>query len=945
MKKNALRFMSLILIASMSITACAKKPDTDATSKPEVTPATTAEEPEAEEPKVEKVVYRITPEANPDMKMLNQPNAPYWFPNELLEWNPGEEGDLDLYVSTIPLKERIDKDKLEPSNSTQKKEFKVAALSIMNASTSGNSPHGLNIFGANTFSYWQYVDQLVYWGGSAGEGLIVPPTADVIDAGHTNGVPVLGTIFLAPEAWGGKMQWLDDFLTMDADGKFPLVDKLIEAATTLGFDGWFINQEVGGTEEAPLTKEHADKMLAFVQQFREKADDKLDLIWYDSMTKEGVMDYQNALTDKNSVFLLDADGEKGADNIFLNFWWTVDQLADQNLLKQSKENAQKFGIDPYDIYAGMDVQANGIRTPIKWNLFAENNVPYTSLGLYCPSWAYFSAETLEEYEKAENRLWVNENGNPMIPTKARDNEWHGVSTYAIEKSVVHTLPFITNFSLGNGYSFFIDGEKVSALDWNNRSMMDIMPTYRWILNQEGENKLKPSFDYASSIYGGNSIKLYGKMEAGKNSELTLFSADLPLTDKTEASVMVKADYPAAVDLVLEYHDGSKELLAGDKEAGTEWTKISYDVAKSAGKSIKKIGLSFRLTSDTQIVQINLGNITIAEKSDQVPASPENVAVAYQQFDDDGIYAGVKLTWNPVDNAKYYEVYKTYEDGSKSFIGATTATVHYIHALAREAEEKQSTFEVVAVNEYLQRGDGNRVVMDWPNISLPKSNMKASKTMVAPGETVEFTSLASQNTTAWEWTFDGADTATSTEENPKVTYSNEGVYDVTLVAKNDEGTAECKVEGMIVVRKDASGELPLISQGKETSASGYVNENEAPQFAVDGKTDTKWCATGPAPHDLTIDLGEVMMVSEVYMAHAEKGNESAGMNTLWYTIETSTDGTTFVPAIEIKKNAAGETLDTFKPREARYVKVTAIKPTQGADSAVRIYEIQVHGLKK
>lgn len=929
MKKRSLQVVSLMMGACMCLTACSNWGANNA----------------GESGSQEQVKYRITGEANPDVKMMNQPNAPYWFPAELLKWNPTEEKDMDLYVSTVPLKERVGKDKLTPSNSTQNKDFKVAALSIMNASTSGNSPHGLNKFDANTFSYWQYVDQLVYWAGSAGEGLIVPPTADVTDAGHTNGVPVLGTIFLAPEAWGGKLQWLDDFLVMDKTGKFLLVDKLIEAAKTLGFDGWFINQEVEGTDKAPLTKEHADKMLAFVQQFREKADGKVSLIWYDSMTEEGKIDYQNALTDKNDAFLIDANGKKGADSMFLNFWWTKDALAGQNLLKQSSEKAKAIGVNPYDIYAGMDVQENGVRTPIKWNLFAPNHVPYTSLGLYCPSWAYFSAENLDQYEQLENRLWVNEKGNPMLKTEAKDNQWHGVSTYAVEKSVVKSLPFSTNFSLGNGYSFFINGQKVSSLDWNNRSVTDVMPTYRWVLNQEGKNKLKPSFDYANAYYGGNSIKLYGNMEAGKNSELTLYSADFAVTKKTEASVMVKSDHPAAVDMVLEYQDGSKEQLKGDKEAGSEWTQISYEVSKAKGKSIKKLGLSFRLTKESGTAQINLGNITLKEGKAPSVEAPKNVKIAYSQFDDDGIYAGVKLAWDKVEHAKYYEVYKTYTDGSKSFIGVTTASAHYIHALSREEGEKQSTFEVVAVNADLQRSKGNTVVMDWPNISIPKSNLKASKTLVAPGETVQFTSLASQNTTEWEWTFDGANTTTSTEKDPKVTYAKEGVYNVTLVAKNKDGKAECKMEGLIVVRKDAAGKIPVISQGKNVTASSFVNDKEAPKFALDGKTDTKWCATGPAPHDITIDLGEVKTVGEVYMAHAEKGNESPDMNTLWYKIETSLDGTTFEPAIEIKKNAAGETLDTFKPRAARFVKVTAIKPTQGSDSAVRIYEIQVHGLNR
>ena len=74
----------------------------------------------------------------------------------------------------------------------------------------------------------------------------------------------------------------------------------------------------------------------------------------------------------------------------------------------------------------------------------------------------------------------------------------------------------------------------------------------------------------------------------------------------------------------------------------------------------------------------------------------------------------------------------------------------------------------------------------------------------------------------------------------------------------------------------------------------VNENEAPPFTVDGDVKKKWCATGTAPHELTIDLG------------------------------------------------AETTLDTFAPVNARYVKLSVVKPTQGSDSVARIYEVQVYG---
>ncbi|MBU5899925.1 hypothetical protein JVW24_22685, partial [Vibrio cholerae O1] len=59
-----------------------------------------------------------------------------------------------------------------------------------------------------------------------------------------------------------------------------------------------------------------------IKQFKAKSNGKFEIMWYDSMTKDGDMDWQNALTDKNEYFLLDEDKNKVADSMFLNFWWT-----------------------------------------------------------------------------------------------------------------------------------------------------------------------------------------------------------------------------------------------------------------------------------------------------------------------------------------------------------------------------------------------------------------------------------------------------------------------------------------------------------------------------------------------------------------------------------------------------------------------------------------------
>lgn len=905
------------------------------------------------------IKYSITDEAGEaaELKMMNMPTSPYWFPNQLLEWDPDTDENIQFNKSSIPLSKRASKDRLEAVNSTQNKDFNVVALSIMNSSTSGNPSQGSNKFASNTFSYWQYIDKLVYWGGSSGEGIIVPPSADVIDSAHKNGVPVLGTIFFPMVQHGGKVQWLDEFLQKDSNGNFPMADKLIEVCKTIGFDGWFINEETGlaegdnediSKESSKVNQKHAELMQEFIKVFKEKAKDELQVMWYDSLTKDGKMDWQNALTDKNDYFLIDSDKEKVADSMFLNFWWTNKKLAEKQLLKASNEKAKQIKINPYDLYAGIDLQANGTSTPIRWDLFEdENKVPYTSLGLYCPSWTYYSAGNIDEFHSKENRLWVNEFGNPSKETKVTGTEFKGISTYSIEKTAITSLPFNTNFNLGNGYNFFINGEKVSKLDWNNRSLADIMPTYRWIIDNQGLNNIKASIDYANAYYGGNSIKLAGNLGSNEASVIKLFSTDLTLEKGSKFTTTAQSNSEVSLDLILEFYDGDNEEIQGKSKVGNKWTTVEYDISKFNGKAIKSISYKISNKDSISNLSLNLGNIQITGSKKIKPVDVKNVNVDNVSFEEDNMYAGVKLSFDASnkENINNYEIYKINSDNTRTFLGATPNNKYFINALPRDEKSNTTTFEVIAINKNMSVGKSSTVKMEWPDNSIPKANFKASKTLVAPGEEIQFENLSSKVTESVEWKFDGATTESSTEMSPKVKYDKEGTYTVTLTAKSQSGEDVKVMDGLITVSNDAKDNFKNLSLAKTPEASSYVNPNEAPPFAFDGKLDTKWCAVGTPPHNITVDLGSVMTVSEVRIAHAEAGKESPDMNTSDYTIEVSEDGKNFTEVILVKKNNKANTVDTFKVTKAKYVRINVTKPTQGSDSAVRLYEIEVYGIEK
>lgn len=71
------------------------------------------------------------------------------------------------------------------------------------------------------------------------------------------------------------------------------------------------------------------------------------------------------------------------------------------------------------------------------------------------------------------------------------------------------------------------------------------------------------------------------------------------------------------------------------------------------------------------------------------------------------------------------------------------------------------------------------------------NISASSNFAVPGEVIQFSDLSNGNPVDWEWSFAGGTPNSSTEQNPVISYANEGSYDVSLTIKNAEGETVTK----------------------------------------------------------------------------------------------------------------------------------------------------------
>lgn len=885
-----------------------------------------------------------------------QPFSSYWYPKELLAWSPNNDKDAKFNIGTVPLQVRTKGDIVKNS---QNDEAKVISLAIANKTTSSTPSQGKTEFEGYNFSYWQYIDTLVAWGGSAGEGLIVPPSADIIDSAHTNGVPVLGTVFFPPEDYGGKFEWMHEFLVKDKDGNFPMAHKLVEVAQYYNFDGWFINQETGNRGSDYINPELADLMKEFLEYLQKIKPKHMEIVWYDSMIDDGRVFWQNRLNKYNKSFL----GEKGkelSDSMFLNFWWTEDRYSvvdpnnddnrliynvTGNELKESGDLAKRMGRDKYDLYAGVDVQANGYNTPIKWNyLFPKNQEANTSLGLYCPSWTYDSSKTVDEFLQKESRFWVNEKGDPRSQSS---EEWKGISNNIVEKSPITQLPFVTNFSMGNGEFFNVDGVQVSSKNWNHRGMMDILPTYRWIIDNN-KNNLTANIDYKNAYYGGNSIGINGGLANGGTTKIKLFATDLELNNNSEVSIKYKeSGGNSNVKLEFELDNGENKIINLESKKSGEWIDAKASLSQFKKSKIKEISLIIEGKESSSLYNLNLGQVSVTNKNTKDKVSKIKSLKVEDFKVIDNYYGNARLTWDKSEkNISHYEIYLENSDGHRELVGSTPTNAFYVKDIERDLQlDSKTNFIVKPISNLFKSEEKNeaKITVKWPDLEAPKADFEVSSPIVLPGQSVNFKDKSLAGETV-KWKIEGLNKNEEVTGNEvSIKFDKPGVYSVTQIVSNPAGDTVNKQDDYIVVSSQAKDGLKNLALNKEAIANAKTNENEDAKFAFDGKLNSKWCALGESGNYIQVDLGKENIIKQLRISHAEAGGEAKSMNTSQYNIEVSNDGQSWRKIKDVSNNSSSISNDDLNYELARYIKVNINKSEQGSGGATRIYEIEALGL--
>ena len=611
------------------------------------------------------------------------PIGPAFTVDTLLSWEPTNDPDSDYSRSVVPLADRYTGFTV---NDYANPDAKLMVCSLANSKHDATNAQGQESFSSYAFNYWQYATSFVYWSGSK-RGQVVVPTGEFTDAAHTNGVPVMGTIFFD---CGGNSSVVENFVRNYRS----VADKLIEVMEYYGFDGYFFNEE---TAVDYTTAGNLRSMIAYMRQQKPN----MLIGWYDSITDSGNLSYQDAVNGYNSGWV-----SAGVNEFFMNYNWTTQEV------NTTVSTMQGLGKSQYEAFAGLDVQQNCMNTNFSSNYLLNNsNKLKLSLALYCPNSTMGLSGDGADFHEVERQFYVN-GGDPRSTSSSG---WAGMSRFFADHTTIISAPFVTNFNSGHGKAFYIDGVKSRDAEWSYQSVQDVMPTWTWIIDSNGQ-KLSGAYDFEDAYNGGSSIKFYGSLTANKPNNIMLYSTNLDINGSTNIAVTAKNDR-GLMKLVAYYGDSStssyancqKATFALDASSGG-WTTSNVSLASLSGKKLYAIGFEIGGTSNVSDYQVNIGRLAVTD-SEAAAASASNARLEEIIYLD-AYTAEARIKWNG-NNASSYEIYRLNADGTRTLIMETPNTAYYIPNLVRNDDQADVTIEVVPVNANGVRGESSRFTIDWP----------------------------------------------------------------------------------------------------------------------------------------------------------------------------------------------------------------------------------------
>lgn len=866
-----------------------------------------------------------------------QPLAPCWHPSGVLNWTPESDPDAKFNKSTVPLQPRFTDNGVQP-NPYQHPEGQISALITMNPSCSQTPSQGANNFIGYNPTFWQYMDILIWWGGSASEGIITPPSAPAIDIAHANGVKILGTVYFSDGAWGGRQEWINEMLTFQ-NGEYVGARKLYEIAKYYGFDGWCINEE---TAHGGLYATWAKFFDTFNRYKSLDGNDQMEIQWYDGNVKIGnrldmlkrdgvsyLLNYGSpSLSNINEQMRLLTNNGFSSQEAFKKAYFGAEQhiARDEflNLFNQNKHNGSLMLFNPEE------------------GTWKDEIRDYLETDKACGKPAY---DAMKNVFRNEGHYWTN-----VLNDVTNTDRWDasqttapGYSNAIMERSVIQSTPFVTTFSAGLGKKRYVEGEVRGVQDWYHRGMQDLLPTWRWWFQT---TSLSVDYYFDDGYNSGTSLFVDGPLKTGEDNILRLYKTKLEIKSGDKFQLVYKTARKGTIQLQLGIAANKNELRSftlTEYPATNGWTIGEVDLSEITGQTVSVVALNFKSSTSIPSYQVYLGQLGFINSS-YIPDAPMVTNLKSENMlEESG--GNIRLTWDNPESSDihHYNIYVD-KDGAKTLAGQTRNEGFYIPGIKREGPSQTSVNVYVAtVGNNMKEINEAVTTLNFPEIGEIKVLLKASKTLIKPGETITVEARATSFPTSYRWRIpEGAELVSSSGDKATYRFPREGKYDIRVTVQNATSSVDKTEEGLIEVSQTQTADI--VSVGKDIVESSGYTSTEEPKWIIDGteipnSEHEKWCAAGKKEHWVVIDLKQLYRIYRFKLIDA--GNkETPKDNVNNYKIWLSNDLEGWELVVDEKNRVENTKDDWIKPVTARYVKFLAYD--DNITRTIRIWEFEVFG---
>ncbi|BDD08505.1 hypothetical protein FUAX_09370 [Fulvitalea axinellae] len=781
----------------------------------------------------------------------------------IANWSPGSLEHEKYMISRVPLADRF-----KFSASQANPSIPHARQMGVWAGTSDKIRQSEEFDQPNPY-FWQYLNFWAYWNG--GDTRVYIPSASYIEAGHRNGVKVLGGCTFA-DPTSPNNSTFREMIAKNSDESYKHARKLVEIAEHYGFDGYAFNIEVTG-----YPSDVARQTRGFFQEVSRIADenglDNFELTYYYVHYDNGNRNFWIKQIDSSNDTWLEENGKTTFSQAFLNYEWNASSLNTSANFVRNNFPAGKN--DPYErVFAGLNMPS----------VIADNNThPWrdllnspTSIAMWLTGPRNNGATPEEKkdiYYAFINDMWSGPDVDPSRPGSPLSGSGKtlrvaGMAAYLAAKSTIDEFPFVTSFNEGCGTFFAKDGERQTEGYWSNLALQDIVPTWRWWWAEGGQN-VKASIDFKEAYDGGSSLLLEGNPGSSDN-VLRIFKTKLNISAASQVSVTYKVDGASAGDasglevaLVFENGNGlgaTVKLPLGQVE-NEGWNTKTLDLSAYAGSALAVLGLNVTGVSN---YRAHIGGLSLTDTPVATPDAPTSVEASVAMT---GRFLSGEITWDLLGSPRYnkdagvayFDVYQISDQPRDSvFVGRSLSRAIVLKNVKRTEGEGDMRFRVVAVGEDRKTtslSESGSVAYDptpWAEFDMNvKVNLDESL----------FASSVADYANTYAWTFEDGTPATSASQTPgNVTFATPGVKKVTLTVSNDNGSYTIETD---VTVADQSVNLAL----NQPSYRSSVDDHGGPERGNDGKNSTMFCGRDSykTPNQQPwweVDLGSQVNVSQI-----------------------------------------------------------------------------------